>query len=73
MNIYEIGRQYIITFCNQYIDKEEIKDKSVQFELIANKLKSWLKENFINKRMKTCFDGEEGYQKYLDTRNKRKR
>ena len=71
MNIYEIGRQYIITFCNQYIDKEEIKDKSVQFELITNKLKSWLKENFINKRMKTCFDGEEGYQKYLDTRNKR--
>ena len=67
-NIYEIGPLYYITFCNQYIDKEEVHDKSAQFETNTNELKNWLKENFINKRGKTSFDGKEGYQKYLDKR-----
>ena len=71
INIYEIGRLYYITFCNQYIDKEEVKNKSAKFATNTNKLKNWLIENFINKRGKTCFDGKEGYQKYLDKREKR--
>jgi len=71
INIYEIGLLYYITFCNQYIDKEKVKNKSAQFETITNKLKKWLKENFINQRGKACFDGKEGYQKFLDKREKR--
>ena len=66
INIYRIGPQYFIIFCNQYIDKDEVKDKSIQFETNTNKLKDWLKENFISKRGKACFDGKEGYQKYLN-------
>ncbi len=57
INMYEIGSLYYINFCNQYIDKGNVLNKSEQFEIITTLLKKWLKENFITNRGTKCFDG----------------
>lgn len=69
INMYEIGPLYYINFCNQYINKGNVLDKSEQFETITNQLEKWLKENFITKRGTKCFDGEETYEKFIAKRN----
>lgn len=63
------GVLYYINFCNQYLDKGNVKDKSEQFEIITTQLKQWLKENFITKRGKNCFDGQEAYEKLMKRKN----
>jgi len=63
------GLLYYINFCNQYLDKGNVKDKSDQFEAITNQLKNWLKENFVTKRGKNCFDGQEAYEKLMAKKN----
>lgn len=63
------GLLYYINFCNQYLDKGNIKDKSDQFEAITNQLKNWLKENYVTKRGKNCFDGQEAYEKLMAKKN----
>lgn len=60
---------YYIKFCNQYLDKGNVKDKSEQFENITTKLRKWLKDKFINKRGTNCFDGQEAYDKFLNNRH----
>lgn len=62
------GSLYYINFCNQYLLKTEIRNKSKQFEEETTKLQNWLRTNLINKRGKNCFDGEEAYRKYLSKR-----
>lgn len=66
MKISEIGYVYFLKFCNQYLDKGNVKDKSKQFETITSQLKDWMKQQFITKRGKNCFDSEEMYQKYFE-------
>jgi hypothetical protein len=61
----DYGLLYYINFCNQYIEREEIIDKSKLFEDITLKLVSWLKIQFVTKRGKNCFDGEAAYNKFL--------
>jgi len=63
------GLLYYINFCNQYLDKGNVKDKSEKFETITIELKKWLKEKFISKRGKNCFDGQEAYDKFMAKRN----
>ncbi|RZJ53374.1 MAG: hypothetical protein EOO44_08710 [Flavobacterium sp.] len=59
------GLLYCINFCNQYLDKGNAKDKSEQFEIITTKIQKWLKENFVTKRGKNCFDGQNAYDKLM--------
>jgi hypothetical protein len=54
---------YYLEFCNQYIMAGEVKDKSEAFESITNQLVLWLKENFISKRGKNCFDSLTEYNR----------
>ena len=44
------GLLYYIHFCNQFLDKGEVKNKSKTFEEDTTKLKNWLREKFITKR-----------------------
>lgn len=63
------GLLYYINFCNQYLDKGNVKDKSEQFEIATTQLNKWLKEKFVTKRGKNCFDGQEAYDKFIAKRN----
>lgn len=63
------GLLYYIHFCNQFLDKGVVKDKSKTFEKDTLKLKNWLNEKFITKRGTNCFDGEEAYNKFISKRN----
>ncbi|MES2776115.1 MAG: hypothetical protein V4722_18200 [Bacteroidota bacterium] len=63
------GLLYCIHFCNQFLEKGEVKNKSKAFEDDTTKLKNWLKENFINKRGTNCFDGQEAYTKFITKQN----
>ncbi len=63
------GLLYYINFCNQFLDKGKVKDKSQKFETITIELKKWLIEKFIIKRGKNCFDGQEAYDKFMTKRN----
>lgn len=63
------GLLYYIHYCNQFLDKGEVKDKSKIFEADTTALKKWLAAKFINKRGKNCFDGEEAYQQFINSRN----
>jgi len=53
-----------ILFCNQYIDKGDIKDKTAEFEEVTTRLMTWLKENFTSERYRNCFDSEEIWRKF---------
>ncbi|NDV97343.1 hypothetical protein D0T84_20925 [Dysgonomonas sp. 521] len=70
MKISGIGYVYFFKFCNQYLDKGDVKDKSKEFEAITSQLKDWMKQQFVNKRGKQCFDSEEMYLKYFERQNK---
>jgi hypothetical protein len=59
----EKANLYYLEFCNQHIVAGEVQDKSEVFETITNQLLIWLKENFINKRGKNCYDSLEVYNK----------
>ena len=63
------GLLYYINFCNQYLDKGNVKDKSEQFEKITSQIQVWLKTKFITKRGTNCFDGQEAYDKFMAKRN----
>lgn len=63
------GLLYYINFCNQYLDKGNVKDKSTNFESTTTQLKIWLKEKFITKRGVNCFDGQQAYDKFMAKRN----
>jgi len=63
------GLLYYINFCNQYLNKGIVKDKSMQFEKTTSQLQDWLKSKFITKRGANCFDGQEAYDKFMDKRN----
>jgi hypothetical protein len=52
---------YYLEFCNQYIVAGEVLDKSKVFEAMTNQLVFWLKENFISKRGKNCYDSLSEY------------
>lgn len=65
LRIVGYGLLYCIKYCNQYIDKGNTVDKSVNFEKITNDLNSWLTQHFITKRGKNCFDGQEAYEKLI--------
>jgi hypothetical protein len=58
------GLLYYINYCNQYLDKGNVADKSGKFEEVTNKLKAWLTQKFISKRSANSFDGQEAYEKY---------
>lgn len=66
------GLLYYINFCNQYLDKGNVKDKSSQFETITTQLKNWLKEKFVTKRGVNCFDGQEAYEKIMLKKNEKR-
>lgn len=63
------GLLYYINFCNQYLDRGNVKDKSDQFEKTTHQLQVWLKAKFITKRGTNCFDGQEAYGKFMAKRN----
>ncbi len=63
------GLLYYINFCNQYLDKGSVKDKSAHFDKTTSQLHAWLKAKFITKRGANCFDGEEAYDKFTAKRN----
>lgn len=67
--IMDYGLLYYINFCNQYLDKGNVVDKSEEFEAITVKLKKGLKEKFVTKRGTNCFDGQEAYDKFITKRN----
>ena len=66
------GLLYYMNFCNQYIDKGNVKDKSEKFEKTTNQLQVWLKEKLITKRGTNCFDGQEAFDKFIAKRNAEK-
>jgi len=61
---------HYIQFCNQYIDRGEVKDKSTEFEKMTDQFKAWLTQTFVKSRGRNCFDGEEGYRAFMSTRRK---
>ncbi|MGB3149698.1 MAG: hypothetical protein WBB27_03460 [Maribacter sp.] len=61
LEITDYGLLYYIKYCNQYLDKGNVKDKSEKFEKTTNQLQVWLKEKFITKRGTNCFDGQEAF------------
>lgn len=65
ISMYEIGPLYYINFCNQYIDKGLVVDKSKEFETITNQLMDWLNKTFITKRGTKCYDGKEAFDKFI--------
>jgi hypothetical protein len=52
---------YYLEYCNQHIVAGEVLDKSKVFEAMTNQLVFWLKENFISKRGKNCYDSLSEY------------
>ncbi|MDJ1486208.1 hypothetical protein QNI16_37340 [Cytophagaceae bacterium YF14B1] len=67
--IMDCGLVYYIDFCNQYLDKGEVTDKSNEFEQITIQLKNWMKDTFVTKRGTHCFDGKEAYERFMAERN----
>lgn len=65
------GLLYCITFCNQYLTKGIVTDKSEQFEKITSQLQVWLKSKFITKRGTNCYDGQEAYDKSMARVNRK--
>jgi hypothetical protein len=59
------GLLYYINYCNQYLDKGMVKDKSTSFEELTTNMKRWLSENFVTKRGANQFDGKEAYDKLM--------
>jgi len=57
------GLLYYTHFCNQYLDRGTVTDKSARFLEITDRLKSWMERHFVTKRGKNCFDGVEAYEK----------
>lgn len=66
------GLLYYLNYCNQYLDKGKAADKSEKFETITNQLKPWLQQNFIVKRGRNCFDGQQAYEKFTKKRDSEK-
>ncbi len=67
--ISDYGLLYYIYFCNQFLDKGNVEDKSEQFEITTTKLKKWLNDKFVTKRGANCFDGHEAFEKFTGKRN----
>jgi hypothetical protein len=63
------GTLYYIQYCNQFVNKGKIKEKSKLFEEDTTKLRSWLKAKFVTKRGNNCFDGVEAYTNFITKRN----
>ncbi|MFT3822546.1 MAG: hypothetical protein QM731_01450 [Chitinophagaceae bacterium] len=57
------GLLYYIHFCNQFLDKGNIRDKSEAFDEITKQVKNWLRLKFVTKRGANCYDGYEAYEK----------
>ena len=68
INIHGMGLMYFITFCTQFINKSHIEEKPKEFSLLTRRLTSWLKKNFITERGKNCFDSDEMYQKFMESK-----
>lgn len=66
------GVLFYINYCNQYLDKGEVADKSKDFENLTTQITNWLKQNFITKRGKNCFDGKQAYEKFMARSNAEK-
>jgi hypothetical protein len=66
------GVLFYINYCNQYLDKGEVADKSQKFENLTTNITNWLKQNFVTKRGKNCFDGQQAYEKFEAKRNAEK-
>ena len=58
---------YFTLFCNQYINKGVVKDKTPEFEEITTTFVAWLKENFTSERYQTCFDNKELWLQFKPT------
>ncbi len=65
VNMAGYGMLYYIHYCNQFLDKNVLTDKSSRFEELTDHLYHWCTEHFIQKRGKNCFDGKESYEKYI--------
>jgi hypothetical protein len=63
-HIFGVGLLYYLNFCNQFLNKGNVQDKSDSFEQITTQLRNWLKGKFISKRGKNCFDGYEAYERF---------
>ncbi|MCL2873056.1 MAG: hypothetical protein FWF41_08810 [Betaproteobacteria bacterium] len=63
------NEMYFVRYATQFIDKAgEVQDKSESFRAKTIQFEQYLKEHFINKRHKNCFDGEWGYAQFLKDR-----
>ena len=65
MAVAGYGLLYEIQYCNQYLDKGVVKDKSRSFEELTHTMKRWLGETFVTKGGKNQFDGKEAYDKLM--------
>jgi hypothetical protein len=64
-SILGFGTLYYIHYCAQFLDRGEVANKSLEFEEMTLRLKKWLKTNFITRRGKECFDGEEAHKQVM--------
>ena len=66
------GLLFYINYCTQYLDKGKVADKSKDFENLTTQVTNWLEQNFVTKRGKDCFDGQQAYEKFIAKRDAEK-
>lgn len=52
------GFLYYVKFCNQYIDKGIVKNKSQEFFNLTENIILWMEKNYVQYRGKYCYDNE---------------
>lgn len=63
--LFGYGNLFCIKYCTQFLDKDNILNKSKEFEIRTNNLREWLKQNFETGRGKNCYDGVEAYKRVM--------
>lgn len=70
-HILGYGLLYYVNFCNQYLDKEVVKDKSPDFNKLTAMMIEWMKSRYTSRRGKNSFDGIQAYEELIEAKAKR--
>ena len=57
------GFLYDIEFCNQFIDKGIVKNKSQKFSSLTQNIIAWMKKNYVSYRGKYSYDNEKEHKR----------
>jgi len=71
LGIGQKGLLYYINFSTQFIQRNDLIDKSRDFQLLTLKILQWFKENYVELRGKDCFDNLEEHHRIFGNKYSR--